>query len=1380
MLNRIEKLLKKCNKKKTRITLGLVISFLMSANLFAEGNEIKKLEDFSEIKEIFKGNKRIEKKLADGTKIIIRFTDSKIIVEQENKETFGINLNDIKNINNSDLAKKTYLNLVKSLKNLETNTEKVIEGSFNSIENNNLALGAQLIQSNNIGINNGIIMSLGQGQAVDGIGVNNGVIVSEFGQAIWENALGINEGIILSETQGQYSVLGIELNNGVISSQGWGQIIDNYLIEDEESIKKSFGINNGFIKSKESGQVAIKGLVINNGTIQGNKYGQEVSEDSIGINNGIINKYIGQSMYSSIGINNNFINSLSRGQYSDKKSAVINLGSIFNEEKNTQLAGLGQEIKGLGINYRVINSKNGIAQKIEDRDNGNNVNSGLAINNGILMGNTGQRIGYYGTVINNGIIIAESAYETGKNENNRDKDFYANGIALKRDEKGNLVINNNYNYNANIHIYDRKDSNKLSELSLVSKKVGQNKNGYNIFIDNLKEKNNQLVLDINLADNKDKKNNYANTHITTAVAKDSTITTPVIEVDLKSGDNTSFTMDKSTIVGYFEKDGTLVDMTKNKNITLNNSVISSIGEGNINPVAIKVNNGTKIELNNSVVNGKLVFENSNIENKENTLNLNSKYNGKDKKVYEDGTQFMTSVSDVEFKGKTNDTIVVKTENNSQLTTNDKNTKGFISIGDISFGEGNDNLKINFEDYKTGHLNVAGTIDFGSDEDKLEFSEKLDTTNDSLRSLVLLNNLLAHTKNLETLQLSNENNSVVVGENGISLEFAGTLKGGTGNDTFIVKGNSSAINNIDGGEGSNTLKLGRVEATDKINESQKYDSNSYVSINGNVSNFSTVDINTNIKLGEKASFSGIKDNTLNLNNNSLILDINKNNKDSSGNIIGNALYNDKNKDIIFKDMNKIVFDVSDFNQNETILTNNSSIKDNSDKITTNSYIYDVKVDENGSIKVEVSENLPKPPVVEPEKPSVPDNTTPDGGTQKPSTPDNNIKPDEKPQADSNKEYEVVPNYNYLNKIYQSIISADRNTMKDRHAMNATTSSDDKTERESIMAQLEFYGKIFNSTPYAYSHKVSKKSAMAITDDILASDRKVNEKEWIFGGKILGENSDNKNEFNGKNLHGVDSADSEVKIDSHIYGAYAYGEYGIKENTVVGFAVGGTKSSTDISGNSKLKGNSAVLSTYAKRDIGNVELKAGLGYQYGEYDSKRTVSNAYQSMSANKDYNDNTFVLFSGVKYSHSLDKDLHIEPYFNISLSHVKQDDIKEKEDQPLTLDVKGKTFTAVDTETGVDLVKDIKLSKGNLKVKAGTSIMYAVDGYEKEYITGKINGASSDFQMVAAESDRTKVKFKVSAEYEMENGISYSVSGNYRVSSNEKDYTVGMGIGYKF
>ncbi|WP_291255792.1 autotransporter outer membrane beta-barrel domain-containing protein [Fusobacterium sp.] len=1340
MLNRIEKLLKKCNKKKTRITLGLVISFLMSANLFAEGNEIKKLEDFSEIKEIFKGNKRIEKKLADGTKIIIRFADSRVIVAQNIggvDRTFGISLKNLEKLKDSQVV---YSNLVEALKTLKDSEENVkIENIFGG-ENKKFVFGTQLVQPDMTGINSGVIISYDQAQVINGLGVNNGVLYGNYGQTISR---------------------------------------DDKMTKENSS---SIGINNGVIESKKVGQYTELGLAINNGMIESNGTGQYASENSIGLNNKDINAYVGQrSDSNSLIINNGTIKSEARGQAI--AGIGINLGNITTNTNTEYMASLGQEVQNFGVNYGTVNSEDGIAQYVD------NSMGAVAINNGVLKGNEGQSIQNLGTVINNGIIIAERGHAANNDEHFGD--FQRNGIVLKR-ENGKLVLNNgkfiaNNNeksYNEGIRIV--KDKITVTDKVIIKNNNGNKIYGRKLFVNNLgtdtKTMDNHLIIDTNLIEKGYYGRDYRNTHITTAVAKDSTITTPVIEVDLKSGDNTSFTMDKSTIVGYFEKDGTLVDMIKNKNVTLNNSVISAVGEGNINPVAIKVNNGTKIELNNSVVNGKLVFENSNTENKENTLNLNSKYNGKDKKVYEDGTQFMTSVSDVEFKGKTNDTIVVKTENNSQLTTTDKNTKGFISIGDISFGEGNDNLKINFEDYKTGHLNVAGTIDFGSDEDKLEFSEKLDTTNDSLRSLVLLNNLLAHTKNLETLQLSNENNSVVVGENGISLEFAGTLKGGTGNDTFIVKGNNSAINNIDGGEGDNTLKLGRVEATDKINESQTYDSNSYVSINGNVSNFSTVDINTNIKLGEKASFSGIKDNILNLNNNSLILDINKNNKDSSGNIIGNALYNDKNKDIIFKDMNKIVFDVSDFNKNETILTNNSSIKDHKGKIQANSSVHDIVIGENGSIKVEVSENLPKPPVVEPEKPSVPDNTTPEGGTQKPSTPDNNIKPDEKPQADSNKVYELVPNYNYLNKVYQSVKSAGIDSMQKTTQLTEDSKEGivSKTERESIMAQLEFYGKIFNSTPYAYSHKVSKKSAMAITDDILASDRKVNEKEWIFGGKILGENSDNKNEFNGKNLHGVDSADSEVKIDSHIYGAYAYGEYRIKENTVVGFAVGGTKSSTDISGNSKLKGNSAVLSTYAKRDIGNVELKAGLGYQYGEYDSKRTVSNAYQSMSANKDYNDNTFVLFSGVKYSHSLDKDLHIEPYFNISLSHVKQDSIKEKEDQPLTLDVKGKTFTAVDTETGVDLVKDIKLSKGNLKVKAGTSIMYAVDGYEKEYITGKINGASSDFQMVATESDRTKIKFKVSAEYEMENGISYSVSGNYRVSSNEKDYTVGMGIGYKF
>lgn len=1369
MLNRIEKLLKRCNKDKRRITLGMIIGFLLSANIF--GDEIqdskknRSLSDFSEIEKIFDNNYKINKELKDGTKVIVRFTDGKIIVFQQNgiyNETFGITLKDLKNLNNADVVYDNLVNSLKKLKESGNEIEKIVKNE----NNDEFIFGIQLVEENKVGINNGVIVAPDQTQVIEGLGINNGVLSSNFGQTIYDSGVGLNNGIIESRMHGQYSSVGLGINNGVINSINFGQVGELGIL-----------INNNIIKSETDSQILTASLGINNGTITGGGYGQNIDK-GLGINNNFIEKYIGQSATSSIGINNGTIKGIARGQSLDSKSIGVNNGSITTNTQISGMGSLGQEINNLGINNGIINAEDGRAQAISYKTIGS-----IGINNGVLKGVEGQTIYSLGTAINNGIIIADRTYESIEKKGK----FYRNGISLKRDENGKLVLNDGKftsidgekSYNEGIVTVNDK-------ITKTNKVIIENNNnkiyGRKLFVNNLgtdaKTMDNHLIIDTNLTEkgyqipNTNIYRDYGNTHITTAVAKDSNVNGAVIKVENKNDD---FSMNKSTIVGYFEKDGTLVDMTKNNKINLDNSVISAVGEDNVKVTAINLNNGTEFNLNNSTINGKVVFDDNgnNRENKNNVLNLNSKCNGNDKTIYKDGAQFMTSVSDVEFKGKTDDTINIVIEKNSNIKNDDINYlgKGFVSIGNINFGEGKDSLKINFADYRTGHLNIGGKINFGSDEDKLELSSSLDMTQKKFQDIVLLNNLLNQTEELEILQLSNSENKIVLAEDGVYIDFKGTIKGGDHNDTFIANGNNSQIFNIDGGAGQNTLILGEKSNTRDIKD------DNYININGSVSNFATVDINTNIKLGENAIFSDITNDTLKLNNNSLILDINKNSKDENGNIIGNALYN-KNQNIKFEDMDKIVFDVSDFNQNESILTNNSSIKNNSNKIQTNSSVHNVVVGENGSIKVEVSENLPIPPVVEPEKPSTPELKPEDGAEN----PNDNIKPDEKPQADSNNVYEIVPNYNYLNKIYQSVKSAGIDAMQKTTQLTEDSKEGivSKTERESIMAQLEFYGKIFNTTPYAYSHKVSKKSAMAITDDILASDRKVNEKEWIFGGKILGKNSDNKSEFNGKNLHGIDSGDSEVKIDSHIYGAYAYGEYGIKEDTVIGFAVGGTKSSTDISGNSKLKGNSAVLSTYAKKDIGNVELKAGLGYQYGEYDSKRTVSNAYQSMSVNKEYNDDTFVLFSGIKYSHSLDENLHIEPYFNISLSHVKQDGIKEKEDQPLTLDVKGKSFTAVDTETGIDLVKDIKLSKGNLKAKAGTSIMYAIDGYEKEYITGKINGASSDFQMVAAESDRTKVKFKVSAEYELDNGVSYNVTGNYITSSNSKEYTVGVGIGYRF
>lgn len=56
-------------------------------------------------------------------------------------------------------------------------------------------------------------------------------------------------------------------------------------------------------------------------------------------------------------------------------------------------------------------------------------------------------------------------------------------------------------------------------------------------------------------------------------------------------------------------------------------------------------------------------------------------------------------------------------------------------------------------------------------------------------------------NIETLQLANTTNEITIGSDPVSFT---TIKGGTGNDTFVLTGNSGI--NLIGGSGTNTLKL----------------------------------------------------------------------------------------------------------------------------------------------------------------------------------------------------------------------------------------------------------------------------------------------------------------------------------------------------------------------------------------------------------------------------------------------------------------------------------------------------------------------------------------------------------------------------------------------
>lgn len=560
----------------------------------------------------------------------------------------------------------------------------------------------------------------------------------------------------------------------------------------------------------------------------------------------------------------------------------------------------------------------------------------------------------------------------------------------------------------------------------------------------------------------------------------------------------------------------------------------------------------------------------------------------------------------------------------------------------------------------------------------------------------------------------------------------TLNTGAGNDTVNILSSANGI--FDGDSGDNTLNIGAKTQTLSNENSQDE-----IVLNGEIKNFQDINLNQNTKLESSLKISQNNQSekiNLNLNGNSLFVDVDYTKK-ADDKVIGHALYDNGIK--VDNSTGKVMIDTAKANDGTIISLGTAGNKtefastDKEHLLESGSSNHHIEMID-GDIVVKVNEHI---------------------------------------MGDS--ETGAVK-YAHLDKIYQSIVSADK--IKE---MAETTTLSDKTKDEAVKAQLEFYGKIYHSTPYAYSNDVSKKSADLITESIMNLKVMPEYKHWVFGGSIAGREADSDYNFYGSNhYNGIDIGKNEVSADTNIYGAYAFGKYGIDVNQSVGFAVAGTRSDTDISGNSKLEGDGIYVSAFAEQNINNLKLLAGISYQHSFYDSTRNVSNDYQRMSVDKKYEDDLVSIFAGGKYSYHLGNNFFAEPNVKLSVTHIMQDSIDEGDNSGLTIETDKKDFTFVEGEVGIDLVKKINLESGTLNLRAGTSLVYLLDGYQEEYLTGRITGSSKSFEMISPEDDRTKVKFTIGTEYEMTNGMFMNLHGNYTTLSHTEDYAVSFGAGYKF
>ena len=423
-------------------------------------------------------------------------------------------------------------------------------------------------------------------------------------------------------------------------------------------------------------------------------------------------------------------------------------------------------------------------------------------------------------------------------------------------------------------------------------------------------------------------------------------------------------------------------------------------------------------------------------------------------------------------------------------------------------------------------------------------------------------------------------------------------------------NDTQLNgSINGGIGDrDVLNLGEVSVFKTPS-----DLNIFHEING----FENINTNGNVALFETSKVTGAD--KINIESGNLLLRVDPS-LTSGGKIIGHALY--ENQGVLSSSGGTLVVGLNGLSDGATISmggtiitpdTNDSWWKD-TDHIKTNSSVLDGKLSADGNdIYITVLEALPEPPV----------------------------------NMDS-----LL--YEKLNKVYQSIV-----TTGEIGNLANTTLLEDKTEEESLGGLLTILDQIYANNPYAYSLKSSRDSLKLFEDNMSYLTIKPKKDEMIVQGKAIYTGVKNDSSTSGKNYYGFDTGHRNYKTTTNTVGGLATFEYGLSDETSVGFVFGGNNQDVNFKGASKIKGNSLYLGTFAKTDINKFRLMSGVGYQYTSADADRRVSNRYDSFSTGDKYDINSLNAFVEAKYVYSTEQDWTMEPKVRLSYYYIDQDKVNE-------------------------------------------------------------------------------------------------------------------------
>ena len=349
------------------------------------------------------------------------------------------------------------------------------------------------------------------------------------------------------------------------------------------------------------------------------------------------------------------------------------------------------------------------------------------------------------------------------------------------------------------------------------------------------------------------------------------------------------------------------------------------------------------------------------------------------------------------------------------------------------------------------------------------------------------------------------------------------------------------------------------------------------------------------------------------------------------------------------------------------------------------------------------------------------------------------------------------YGELNAIYRSIVTADK--IKEFKVYN----------NDELKGFYRYLRDIYANSPYTTTIGSSLNNLSMLREKALF-DLKPNPNKWaVMGGTVY---NDNETKYKV----------STTEVDTKTTGAYAKGEYGLKEDTTLGLILGGTNSKTDLS-TGKIKGSSAYLGAYAKKYVNNFKFTLGTAVDFAEDKVKRDAigyEGIIETSRSSAKQKSRAFDLYTELAYSKNLGKNFYIEPKFGLSYSRVRRGAVTEN-DGIVNLHVNSKTFNETKARVGLDLKKIIVSGNTIHNFIINTAYERILNGAKATTIKANVVGGS-EFDILVPE--REKGRATTGIEYKLENkfGLLFNLKVDYgfRHGSNKKSTRFSTGLGYKF